>query len=183
MALCSLAGDLAIFDDSRAAPELPLYDHDDLGRCYLELLRVLERLINNILPTTFIKRRFEPVETRREVALEDEWLLPEVEFYLGIESDRDDEQIDREVSFLKMGSVEDLPTLINRRLPGLMLRRIRRTPIGLPDRPNYHYYRISREGRFWDSLIQTKVLASYGLADETLELNLYILLKPSGEGE
>ncbi|OPZ07927.1 MAG: hypothetical protein BWZ08_01522 [candidate division BRC1 bacterium ADurb.BinA292] len=181
--LCRLAGDLAIFDEGRAAPELPLYNHDDLGACYLDLLRLLERLINNILPTTFIKRRFEPVENRREVALEDEWLLPEVEFYLCIESDQDDDAIDRQVSYLKMGSVEDLPTLINRRLPGLMLRRVRRTPIGLPDRPNYHFYRMSREGRFWDSLLQTKVLASYGLADETLELDLYILLKPEYEGD
>ncbi len=181
--LCRLAGDLAIFDESRSVPDIPLYNHDDLGGSYLDLLRVLERLINNILPTTFIKRRFEPVENRREVALEDEWLLPEVEFYLCIESDQDDDKIDREVSFLKMGSVEDLPTLINRRLPGLMLRRIRRTPIGLPDRPNYHFYRISREGRFWDSLLETRVLSAYGLADETLELDLYILLRPEKEGE
>ena len=180
--LCRLAGDLAIFDDSRAMADLPLYDQDDLGKSYLDLLRLLEKLINNILPTTFIKRRFEPVENRREVAMEDEWLLPEVEFYLGIESEQDDDKIDREVSFLKMGSVEDLPTLINRRLPGLMLRRVRRTPIGLPDRPNYHFYRISREGRFWDSLLETKVLSAYGLADTTLELFLYVLLKPANEG-
>ena len=181
--LCALAGDLALFDDARGVPEIPLYDHDDLGHCYLELLRLLEKLINNILPTTFIRRRFEPVENRREIALEDEWLLPEVEFYLGFESDLDDERIDREVSFLKMGSVEDLPTLINRRLPGLMLRRVRRTPIGLPDRPNNHYFRISREGRFWESLIQTKVLSAYGLSDESLEIFLYVLLKPSSEGD
>lgn len=181
--LCRLAGDLAIFDDTRAVPDLPLYDHDDLGACYLELLRVLEKLINNILPTTFIRRRFEPVENRREVGLEDTWLAPEVEFYLGIETDMDDDKVDREVSFLKMGSVADLPTLINRRLPGLMLRRVRRTPIGLPDRPNNHYYRISREGRFWDSMVETKVLSAYGLADETLELYLYVLLKPANEGE
>lgn len=180
--LCRLAGDLAIFDDARGVPELPVYDHDDLGACYLDLLRLLEKLINNILPTTFIRRRFEPVENRRETPLEDEWLLPEVEFYLGIESDADDERIDREVSFLKMGSVQDLPTLINRRLPGLNLRRIRRTPIGLPDRPNYHYFRISREGRFWDNLLETKVLAAYGLSDQSLELDLYVLLKPEKEG-
>ena len=182
-ALCSLAGDLAIFDDAREVPELPIYDHDDLGKCYLELLRVLERLINNILPTTFIKRRFEPIENRREVALEDTWLLPEVAFYLGIESDREDDAVDREVSFLKMGSVEDLPTLINRRLPGLMLKRIRRTPIGLPDRPNYHYYRMAKDGRFWDSIVSAKILSTYGLSDESLELYLYVLLKPSPDGE
>lgn len=181
--LCRLAGDLAIFDDNRGVPELPLYDHDDLGTCYLELLRVLERLINNIIPTTFIRRRFEPVENRREVALEDTWLTPEVEFYLGIESDQDDERIDREVSFLKMGSAEDLSTLINRRLPGLMLKRVRRTPIGLPDRPSMHYFRVSKDGRFWESILDSKVLSAYGIADESLELDLYVLLKPAGEGE
>ncbi len=182
MELCRLAGDLALFDDARGIPDLPLYDHDDLGKCWLELLRLLEKYINNILPTTFIRRRFEPVENRREVALEDTWLGPEVAFYLGFETDMDDDKIDREVSFLKMGSVEDLPTLINRRLPGLMLRRVRRTPIGLPDRPNNHYFRMSRDGRFWDSILGTKVLSSYGLSDNTLELYLYVLLKPA-EGD
>jgi type VI secretion system protein ImpJ len=180
--LCRFAGDLAIFDSSRMMPDLPLYDHDDLGQSYSQLLAILEKFINNLLPTTFIRRRFEPVGNRLEVALEDTWLIPGVEFYLGIESDHDVEVIDREQSYLKMASPEDLDRLINRRLPGLMGRRVHRTPIGLPDRQNIHYFRVRREGEYWDNVLKTKILGCYGLNDTSLELYLYVLLKPAEEG-
>lgn len=180
--LCRFAGDLAIFDATRTMPDLPIYDHDDIGRCYNELLAVLERFINNLLPTTFIRRRFEPVANRLEVGLEDTWLIPGVEFYLGIESEHDIEVIDREQSYLKMASPEDLDRLINRRLPGLMGRRVHRVPLGLPDRVNIHYFRVRREGEYWDGVLKGKILGCYGLNDTSLELYLYVLLKPAEEG-
>jgi type VI secretion system protein ImpJ len=180
--LCRLAGDLAIFDTSRTMPDLPVYDHEDLGRCYGELLGLLDRFLNNLLPTTFIRRRFEPVGNRLETSLDDAWLAPGVEFFLGIENDQDIEVIDREQSYLKVAAPEDLDRLINRRLPGLMGRRVQRPPMGLPDRPNIHYFRIRREGDYWDSTMKAKLLACYGLNDPSLELYLYVLLKSSEEG-
>lgn len=181
--LCRMAGDLAIFDSSRQMPDLDIYDHDDLGRSYSELLAVLERFINNLLPTTFIRRRFEPVANRLEVAMEDTWMIPGVEFYLGIESDHDVEVIDREQSYLKMATPDDLDRLINRRLPGLMGRRVHRVPIGMPDRPNIHYFRIRRDGDYWDGVMKDKLLGCYGLNDASLELYLYVLLKPADEDQ
>ena len=162
-------------------PDLEIYDHDDIGKCYHELLALLDRFINNLLPTTFIRRRFEPSGNRLEVALEDPWLDPGVQFYLGIESDRDVEDIDREQSFLKMSSAADMDRLINRRLPGMMGRRVHRPPIGLPDRPDIHYFRIRREGEYWNGVSESKVLSCFGLNDPALNLYLYVLLKPEEE--
>ena len=181
--LCRFAGDLALFDPTRMMPDLPLYDHDDLGKAYNQLLALLDKYINNLLPTTFIRRRFEPApgEMRLQVALDEPWLIPGVSFYLGIESDKDVEVVDREQSFLKMASLEDIDRLVNRRLPGLMGRRIHRTPIGLPDRPNVHYFQVRREGEYWDGVVKSKVLGCYGLNDPSLELYLYVLLKSAEE--
>lgn len=181
--LCRFAGDLAIFDRTRQIPDLPLYDHDDIGRCYSELLAILDRFINNLLPTTFVRRRFEPVADRLEVAIDDPWIEPGVDFYLGIESDADIEIIDREHSYLKMATPEDLDRLVNRRLPGLMGRRVHRVPIGMPDRPNIHYFRIRRDGEYWGGVQDTKILGCYGLNDKSLELYLYVLLKPEEDPE
>ena len=180
--LCRFAGDLALFDSSRQMPEIPIYDHDDIGRCYGELLAVLDKFINNLLPTTFIRRRFEPVGDHLEVMLEENWLIPGVEFFLGIDSERDVDVIDREQSFLKIASPEDLVRLTNRRLPGLMGRRIHRVPIGLPDRAETHYFKIRREGEYWDGVLESKTMGCYGLNDESLELYLYVLLKTEDEG-
>ena len=103
-----MAGDLAVFDASRMIPDLPLYDHDDLGGCFTQLLGVLDRFINNLMPTAYLRRRFEPAGDRLEVTLDDKWVAPGVEFFLGIESDKEVEAIDREQSYLKIASSTDV---------------------------------------------------------------------------
>lgn len=180
--LCRMAGDLAVFDAERAVPDIPLYDHEDLGRCFGELLATLSKLINLLMPTTFVHRRFEQAGDFLQVALDENWLAPGVEFYLAIESDQEPEAIDREKRFLKMASADDLPRLVQRRLTGLVGQRLQRVPVGLPDRPDLHYYLVHREGEYWEQAVASRTLACQGLNDEGLGLYLYVLLKTDKEG-
>lgn len=181
--LCRLAGDLAIFDPERAVADIPLYDHDDVGRCFDALFGILEKLLNNLMPTTFIRRRFDAVENRLEVSLDDDWLHEGVQFYLGIESDAEPEHIDRHQAFLKMASPESLVQIKRNRLPALMGKRVARVPIGLPDKPNLHYYRIVRHENYWPAVAESKTLSCIDLQDQNLDLYLYVLLKSSDGGE
>ena len=53
--LCRLVGQLAIFGESRRAPKIPAYDHDDLGGCFFLVKRYLE---DDPDPDTFGKDAF-----------------------------------------------------------------------------------------------------------------------------
>lgn len=184
MQLCALAGDLAVFDPSRAMPDLPIYDHDDLWLAYSQLIEILQRLIGLLLPTMFVKRRFEPADRWFEVALEDKWLSQEVQFFVGIESDEGLEDVQRKEGTLCFAS----PTFIekvalNRRAPGLKRVFQHRVPLGLPDRPNLFYFRVERSPDFWPDVLNAKIL---GLSfppgvQPYFEVDLYILLKPAEE--
>ena len=47
--LCRAVGQLAIFGAARRPPDLPRYDHDDLGTCFLRVRDHLNDLINIIV--------------------------------------------------------------------------------------------------------------------------------------
>src|SRR5262249_43062056 len=45
--LCRLVGQLAIFGPSRRPPELPRYDHDDLGGCFYRVKQYIDALFDD----------------------------------------------------------------------------------------------------------------------------------------
>lgn len=182
--LCALAGDLSVFDPSRAMPDLPLYDHDDLWLAYSQLLEALQRLIALLLPTTFIKRRFEPADRWFEVALEDKWLSPEVLLFVGIESDEPMDAVQKKESTLCFASPDFIEkNILTRRVTGLKRVFQHRVPMGLPDRPNLYYFRLERSPQFWPDVLNSKVLGLSFPPNEQpyFEVYLYVLLKPAEE--
>src|SRR5204863_9466227 len=50
--LCRLVGQLAIFGEGRKVPELPRYDHDDLGGCFYRVKQYLDDLFLEVEPPT-----------------------------------------------------------------------------------------------------------------------------------
>jgi len=175
--LCRMAGELAVFDSRREAPDLPVYNHDQLGICFFELSEHLDRLLDSIVPTTYVRRPFEMVQDQPQCSLDEEWLSPDIDLYLGIEGDYDEEQVSEKVRAIKLVAAGDVAWVNQRRLPGLRLQAVRRVPPGLPDRSGAHYFRISREGDLWEGVQRDKVVAMSGPIDPAMELYVYVLLK------
>lgn len=175
--LCRMAGELAVFDERREAPDLPIYDHDQLSVCFFELSEQLERLLDSIVPTAYVRRPFEMVQNRFQCSLDEEWLSGNMELYLGIETDYDEERVSEKVRAVKLAATGDIERINQRRLPGLRLQPVRRVPAGLPDRAGSHYFRISREGELWEGVQRDKVVAISGATDPAMDLHIYVLLK------
>src|SRR5262249_7496967 len=56
--LCRLVGQLAIFGATRRPPELPRYDHDDLGGCFYRVKQHLDALLDILVEPAYKERPF-----------------------------------------------------------------------------------------------------------------------------
>ena len=177
--LTRLAGELSIFDEEASgAPDVPLYDHDRLGECFHAIAYILERLLERILSGRFIRVEFKLEGEILVARLRDEWLTREAVTYLCIESDLSDRELLSRIETAKIGASADLPLLKQRRLFGLDIDLLKRTPGGLPARENLHYFSIAKEGPYWDGVARAREMAISGGIDPRLRFSLFIVLKP-----
>ncbi|MCU0291447.1 MAG: type VI secretion system baseplate subunit TssK [Thermoanaerobaculaceae bacterium] len=179
--LARLAGQLAIFEEGGVeSVAIPAYDHDRLGECFHQLVYTLEKLLEKMLSGRFIRLELEP---RGELLLgtfREEWLAADNEIYLCIESDLDDRALMSRIETAKIGATGDIPLLVQRRLFGLDIELLRRTPGGLPAREDFHYFSISREGPYWAAVEKTRELAVAGGLDARLRFVVYIVTRQQG---
>jgi type VI secretion system protein ImpJ len=175
---CRLAGELSIFEERGAeGVDVPPYDHDKLGECFHELVFILERLLEKILSGGFERIEFELEGELLMARLHPEWLSGENEMYLCIESDLDDRSLMTRIETAKIGTSTDIPLLKQRRLFGLDIELLKRTPGGLPSRENFHYFSIAREGPYWDAVARAREVAVSGGIDQRLKFVLYVVLR------
>jgi type VI secretion system protein ImpJ len=122
--LCRLVGQLAIFGDARKAPELPRYDHDDLGGCFWAVKKHIDDLLQEVEPPTYKERAFQGQELRMQVALEPEWLQPAWQMFVGVDSPLVPEECIRLLTRagqldMKIGSAERVDDIFILGSPGL----------------------------------------------------------------
>ena len=176
--LCRLAGELSVFEDGKKLVQVPLYDHDSLGKCFAETCRVIEALLEKIVASKFIKIDFVLREELLVAELEPAWLAPETEFYLAIETSMEEKDLRNRMVTMKLGTVKDIPVLVRRRLFGLDLEMLKRTPSGLPAREDYFYFKIEKDGEYWENVVRERIIALSDAIDAKLKFSLYIITKP-----
>jgi type VI secretion system protein ImpJ len=176
---CRLAGELSIFDDQRSPVKIPLYDHDNLGRCFFEITHVLELLSEKIVASRYVKVDFITREDLLVASLSPEWLAPETEVYLHIESPLDEGEIKNRIEVMKIGTPSDIPVLKQRRLFGLDIQILKRVPSGLPAREDYFYLAIEKDGPYWANVVKDRTVAIAGGIDPKLQFALFIVTKPT----
>ena len=175
--LSRLAGELSIFEEQGAESlDVELYDHDRLGHCFHRLVYVVNKLLDKILSGDFISVPFVPDGELLMARLQSEW-MGRSEMYLCIVSDLTSRNLERSLMTVKIGASEDLPLLRQRRLFGLDIEALRRTPGGLPARENLHYFTISQEGEYWDNVCRHLEIAISGGQSPDLRFILYVIPK------
>ena len=164
--LCRLVGQMAIFGATRRPPELPRYDHDDLGGCFYRVKQYLDGLLNILVEPEYKERPFVGAGLRMQVSLEPAWLESAWQLYVGVLSPmRPDEcvklltkpgQLD-----MKIGSSERVDTLFRMGQAGLKVVHTPRPPRALPDLPGQIYFQIQREATAgeWQNVQQSLTLA------------------------
>ena len=174
-----LAGELSIFEESGAeAIEVPAYDHDRLGECYRSLVYTLDRLLDKILAGQFIRVDFKPEGDHLLATMQTSWLSGRSEVYLCIESELTDRELSRRLLTVKVAGRDKLEEATRRRLFGLTVEPLQRAPSGLPGRRDYHYFAVTQEGPYWQSVVNNSEVAVSGGIDPKLRFVMYIIEAP-----
>ena len=173
-----LAGELSIFDDGKIPVKIPVYDHEKLGPCFHETCRVIEALLEKIVASRFVKVDFVLREDLLVADLLEEWLAAQTEVFLAIEAEMEEKDLRGRIVTMKLGTVRDIPILRQRRLFGLDLELLKRTPAGLPQREDFFYFKIEKEGPYWTNVVRDRNVALSDALDPKLKFSLYIITKP-----
>jgi type VI secretion system protein ImpJ len=173
--MIELAGRLMTFSTTYHPKEIGKYDHNDLFSTFSQLFRDIKELLETVIPTRCVPI---PLENTRESLytgrIEDERLLKEAAFYIGVKAHLPDTRlIDRVPLLIKIASKDVIDAVIGSGLPGVTLAHASPPPASLPTRVGYHYFTLDRIGPFWDSINGSKTVAIYvpdEIPDEMLEM-------------
>ncbi len=163
--LCGIVGQLSLFSPERRAAELPLYDHDNLGPIFRNLLTRIEALIYTVRDFEFEKRPFIGVGMGMRVSLDPRWFNSDWEWYIGV--NKGDLTRQECLDLLsagqldwKFGSERMVEALFKQRAEGLSLIPVDRPIRALPARSEWLYYEIPRDEKpAWRDVQMTQTLA------------------------
>ncbi|HMP59214.1 MAG TPA: type VI secretion system baseplate subunit TssK [Gemmatales bacterium] len=193
--LCRLVGQLAILGAQRRPPDLPRYDHDDLGKCYYTALRHIDDLLNIIEEPIYKERPFIGSGLRMQVALETSWLEPQWLMFVGMRSPLPAEEAQRLMTKdprsghgldMKIGSSERADEIFKLGLPGLRFNYNPKPPRALPSIPGLIYFEVDRASQKeeWARVQQTLTLAirmNERLIDGNIQGQKRLTIRTSGQ--
>lgn len=177
-----LAGSLTTFSSNIAPGDLPLYEHDQLEKCFWELNAKIKQLLRAVVPANVVSIPFKLVQPSiYSASIEDEKYLRDSRMYLAVSAGVGDQQlIQRAPALLKIGATAKVEEMIRRAVPGLVLTHVP-NPSEIAVKLKYRYFSLDLTGEIWEGIQRSKNIGVYvPLEFPRPELELIILL-PKGE--
>jgi type VI secretion system protein ImpJ len=165
--LCRLVGQLAIFSRERRPPNLPEYDHDDLGGCFYRVKQYLDGLLDVFHEPDYKMRPFEGAGLRIQVPLEAAWLEPTWQMFVGVKSTLSAEECVNLVTTsgqlgMKIGSSDRVDAIYRHGSAGLRFAHVAQPPQALPVVQGLIYFQVSRDAQpeEWKNVQKSLTLAA-----------------------
>jgi len=177
--LSDLAGALTAFSTTIDPRDLPRYDHENLGPCFLELERLLRVMLETVVPSNFVSIPLNLLrETLYAAAIDKDAWFENSRFYLAVAADmRDADIIDRIPKLTKACSATHIETLIRQALPGIRMTHVETPPRAIPVKLRYQYFSLERSGPAWEAVERARNFAVYAPAElRNPQMELIILL-------
>ncbi|MBI3408962.1 MAG: type VI secretion system baseplate subunit TssK [Planctomycetes bacterium] len=150
--LCRLVGQLAIFGKEHRPPDLPVYDHDDLARCFFQARQHVDTLLDIFVEPEYRERAFVGAGLRMQASLEPAWLEPSWQMYLAVRSPLDAEECVKLLTKpgnldMKIGSSHRVDDIYRQGAAGLRFTHVAHPPRALPMPQGQVYFQIMREAK------------------------------------
>jgi type VI secretion system protein ImpJ len=163
--LCRLAGQLAIFGETRRSPPLARYDHDDLATCFFSVKGMIDTIFDVLVEPEYKERPFVGAGMRMQVSLEPAWLDSTWDMFIGVQSLLTADEVLRLLRpgqlDMKIGSSERVDAIFRQGQAGLRFLPCPTPPRILPLLPGQIYLQVSRDapGGEWQNIHQSLSLA------------------------
>lgn len=156
--LRQIVGELSAFTDridslgclKSGGSLLSAYDHENPKKCFEEASTLIGELLSSLTigPESII--RLERVDGFFKSQIPTETFNPRYAFYLMLRTAENREKVLEVIhNIAKVSSVENMPTLIGRALPGIALEYKSVPPPGLPSQANALYFELDQNHHQW----------------------------------
>jgi type VI secretion system protein ImpJ len=163
--LLRMAGRLAVFAKDCTLPDdMPIYDHDDLGKCFFWVKRFIDDLLTQDFHQGYEMRPFIGSGLRMVVAIDPAWLAPAAQILVGVESALPQNECVRLLTGrlnMKIGAAERVDEIFRVGMRGLDFVPFPNPPRVLPPSKSITYFQVNRDSskEEWDAVGQTYNLA------------------------
>jgi len=170
------AGALSTFALSTPIPELPEYDHNNLGPCFTELDAQIRTLLDTVIPSKCI-----PVPLRYD-ATQSAWVgtvanaqhLQNTQFYLAVAAQLSiPEIIDRVPRLVKIAAPDKIQQLTTYSLPGIGLHHTPAPPSAITLRLDNQYFSLDQTNALWNAVKDSHSISLFvpnEITDSKIEL-------------
>ncbi|AXC13365.1 ImpJ/VasE [Acidisarcina polymorpha] len=178
--MLSLAGALTTFSRALGPLDLPRYEHEKQGPCFLELESQLMKLLDTVIPSRFIALPLRQVRDSVYVTdIDRDEYLSNAHLYLAITSDVPTaELVSRTPALVKACSATHLETLIRQALPGVAMTHVPSPPQEIPVKLRYQYFSLDRNGVAWESIKRARNFGVY-VPGEIANPQMELIVLPS----
>ncbi|MCA9753118.1 MAG: type VI secretion system baseplate subunit TssK [Gemmatimonadetes bacterium] len=179
LALARLAGTLCTFAADRHPREVPAYEHEKSGACFVALEKMIRDLTDISAPT-----RFERIPLTREGDslfkgnVTDERILASgYQWYLGVSGDLSEDRIRAELpGKITIGSPHNVEFLVRQALPGVAITFTAVPPRDFPIRAGRVYFRVENHGETWETVVEARSIGFYLRGQDLKGLSLELIV-------
>jgi type VI secretion system protein ImpJ len=181
MLFLNIAGQLSTFSNLGVRiSELPIYDHKHLTEIFNQVVNEINMILN-IQKTVERKDIIIPLRRQAETLFVGQ-LSPahlSAEFYIAVTGEMAEKKIIADLpKNIKISAYEEIFAVHQAGIQGLTVEYIARPPAGVSINEKAHYFKINKEGRFWDK-ISSKSNIAFFIAAEFKQLQMELVLLTS----
>lgn len=162
-----LAGALTTFSTKIEPRDLPKYEHERLGPCFLALDGLITELLDTVIPSNFVALPLKPLrDSIYATAIDKDQYFENSRLYLAVSTDmKEADLISRFPVLAKACSATHIEQLIRQALPGLRLTHVPVPPRAIPVKLRYQYFSVERSGPVWEAVTRARNFAVYAPGD------------------
>lgn len=178
--LLNLAGQLSTYSNMGIkTAEFPPYDHKHLNEVFTQIIAEINAMLN-VQKT--VERRDVIIPLRKQAdTLFVGQLSPgqmSSQFFLAVSGDLPEKKIISEFpKNIKISAYEEIFAVHQAGIQGVTVEYVARPPAGISTDEKAHYFKINKEGRFWEKVVAKNNIAFFIAAEfKSLHMELVLLL-------
>ena len=179
MLFLNITGQLSTFSNLGVrTEELPTYDHKHLTEIFKQVVNEINQMLN-VQKTVERKDLIIPLRKQADTLFVGQLSPAHVtaQFFLAVSGDMPEKKIITELpKNIKISAYEEIFAVHQAGIQGVSVEYIARPPAGVSINEKAHYFKINKEGRFWDKISSKNNIAFFIAAEyKSLQLELVLL--------
>jgi type VI secretion system protein ImpJ len=161
-ALSRLAGQLTTFAPTADPTSLPKFNYLELGDVFEELFARIVSLLGGGIEQTYVEIGLEHRQDGMFIGKLADKRLSDHEMFVAVQSNMAEAMIrERVPAVLKMASWNQIYDVVKQARHGVRMEIDWNPTAALPLKPGVCFFRVRREGPFWNEIVQSSTIALY----------------------